>query len=304
MKDGFDWDLLRSFLVVARAGRLTVAARTMGIDHSTLSRRMYGLEQALGVTLFDRRLSGYPLTPQGEKLLTLAEEVEGGVIGIQADIAGADAQVSGTVRIGAPDGFGTAFLAPHIGELSRRHPDLQIDLVATPRSFSLSKREADISIGLSSPTHGRHHARRLTDYELGLYAAKDMPGLDEIGTVDDLPGRPFISYIDDLIFAPELDYLPSVCRDVTARIRSSNLIAQMNAAAAGAGICILPCFLATPRPELVRVLPDEVRLIRSFWMVVHSDMRQLSRIRATADFIAESVRGAGAFFMPDRGGST
>lgn len=300
MIDGFDWDLLRSFLMVARAGRLTVAARRMKIDHSTLSRRMYGLEKTLGVTLFDRRLSGYPLTPQGEKLLALAEEIESRVIGIQTDIAGEDSQVCGTVRIGAPDGFGTAFLAHHIGALSRRHPGLDVELVATPRSFSLSKREADISIGLSPPAHGRHHARRLTDYELGLYAARTMPGLDGIRRVDDLAAFPFISYIDDLIFAPELDYVPSISVEIKPRIRSSNLIAQMNAAATGAGICVLPCFLTRTRPELVRILADDVRLIRTFWMIVHSDMRQLSRIRTTADFIGESVRRAGDFFMPDR----
>lgn len=298
MKDSFDWDLLRSFLVVARTGRLTAAARAMKLDHSTLSRRMYALEKDLGVTLFDRRLSGYPLTPQGERLLARAEEIESGMIGIQSAIAGDDAQVAGTVRIGAPDGFGTAFLAPRIGALCARHPGLEIELVATPRSFSLSKREADIGIGLSAPKGGRHHARRLTDYELGLYAAPDMPGLAEIETPADLTGRPFIGYIDDLIFAPELDYLSSVSRDVSARIRSSNLIAQMNAAAAGAGLCVLPCFLARSRSDLVRVLARDVRITRAFWMVVHSDMRQLSRIRAAADFIAEEVRRAGDFFVP------
>lgn len=301
MKDSFDWDLLRSFLVVARTGRLTAAARAMKLDHSTLSRRMYALEKDLGVTLFDRRLSGYPLTTQGERLLARAEEIESGMIGIQSAIAGDDAQVAGTVRIGAPDGFGTAFLAPRIGALCARHPGLEIELVATPRSFSLSKREADIGIGLSAPKGGRHHARRLTDYELGLYAAPGMRGLAEIEAPADLTGRSFVGYIDDLIFTPELDYLSSVSRDVSARLRSSNLIAQMNAAAAGAGLCVLPCFLARARPDLVRVLPAEVKIVRAFWMVVHSDMRQLSRIRATADFIAEEVRRAGDFFGPGPG---
>lgn len=300
MEKHFDWDLLRSFLAVARTGKLTTAARKLKIDHSTLSRRISALETSLGTQLFNRNLSGYALTLQGEKLLSRAEEMEGSVVGIQTDVAGENSQVSGTVRIGAPDGFGTAFLAPRIGELSCLHPNLDIELVATPRSFSLSKREADISIGLSRPVHGRHHARRLTDYELGIYAGRSNETLIKgLSSVEDLTDRPFVSYIDDLIFAPELDYVSSISKGITARVRSSNLIAQMQATAAGAGICVLPCFLADSNANLVRVLPGEVRLIRTFWMIVHSDMRELARIKVTADFIADRVRRAGKFFVPD-----
>jgi DNA-binding transcriptional LysR family regulator len=299
MSLSFDWDLLQSFLAVARAGKLTSAARRLKIDHSTLSRRLTTLEAGLGAKLFERHVSGYALTPQGERLLERAEIIESTVLAIQSDVAHSGLRVSGTVRIGAPDGLGTAFLAPVIGELSSAHPDLDIQLGATPRSFSLSRREADIAIGLSRPTHGRLHARMLTDYELGIYGARESRALwADIETADDCALKPFISYIDDLIFAPELDYVPSVSKGITPRIRSSNLIAQMQATAAGAGLCVLPCFLADPDERLVRVLPKEVRLTRTFWMIVHADMRDLARIRVTADFIAEEVRRAADRFLP------
>ena len=142
--------------------------------------------------------------------------------------------------------------------------------------------------------------RKLTDYRLGLYAAKAATGLWQgVGSVEAIGRRPFISYIDDLIFAPELDYVPPAVKALEPRIRSSNLIAQYQACAAGAGLCILPCFLAEPDARLVRVLPGEVSLTRTFWMIVHTDMRDLARIRVTGDFIAAAVHKAAARFLPD-----
>jgi DNA-binding transcriptional LysR family regulator len=299
MSTPLNWDLLQSFLAVARTGKLTSAAKRLAIDHSTLSRRLTTLETSLGAKLFERHVSGYSLTPQGEQLLQRAETIESTVLAIQSDVGQSSSRVSGTVRIGTPDGFGTAFLAPVIGRLSAAHPDLDLELVATPRSFSLSRREADIAIGLSRPVHGRLHARMLTDYELGVYAARAKTELwADIRGIDDLPSRPFISYIDDLIFAPELDYIPSIAKGIWPRIRSSNLIAQLQATAAGAGLCVLPCFLANADQRLIRVLPNDIRLTRTFWMIVHADMRDLARIQVTCDFIAEAIRGAADFFLP------
>jgi len=263
MADAFDWDLLQSFLAVARTGKLTAAAKRLKIDHSTLSRRLTTLESSLGAKLFDRRATGYALTLHGEHLLTQAETVENSIFAIKADAAESNSRVAGTVRIGSPDGFGTTILAPAIGRLMAAYPYLDIELVATSRTFNLSQREADIAIGLARPTHGRLYARKLTDYELGVYAAKAEPALwANVKRTADLVARPFISYIDDLIFAPELDYVRLVATDLGTRFRSSNLIAQLQATAAGAGLCVLPCFLADKDERLIRVLPDHVRLAR------------------------------------------
>lgn len=295
----FDWDLLRSFLAVARSGKLTAAARRLKVDHSTLSRRIAALEASLNTTLFDKSLSGYALTADGERLLLQAERMESTVIGIQADLAAEQSEVSGSIRIGTPDGFGTRFLAPRIGALARRHPHLDIELVATPRSFSLSKREADIAIGLSNPGHQRLHTVKLTDYELGVYGASDLAeAWSAIGEAADLTAQPFVSYIDDLIYTPELDYLPLVARTLTPRIRSSNLIAQAEAIASGAGLGVLPCFLVEGDVRLTRVLPKKVRLVRSLYMSMPADLRTLARFRATADFILERTRAEQALFMP------
>ncbi|MEE3624346.1 LysR family transcriptional regulator [Nitrospirillum sp. BR 11752] len=300
MESSFDWDALQSFLAVVRAGKLTAAARRMGVDHSTLSRRIADLERTLQTQLFTRSVQGYALTPQGEKLLASAQAMESVALGILGEVAGSSLKVAGTVRIGAPDGFGTVFLAPRLGDLGAAHPDLVVELVTTPRLFSLTKREADIAIGLAPPREGRLHARKLTDYRLGLYAAVDY--LERRGAPQrraDLRDHRLIGYVGELIYAPELDYIPLIEKDLVPSITSSNLLAQYHMTLAGQGLCVLPCFMAGQEPRLRRVLPDTVSLTRSFWLIVHSDLRALARVRITSDFIVEAVRAERPIFLPD-----
>ncbi len=298
MAKGFDWDDLQSFLAVARSGRLTLAAKRMGVDHTTLGRRLTSLEQALGATLFERHATGYSLTQAGETLLQNAEAMEGMALTIMEELAGSGAKLSGAVRIGTPDGFGSFFLAPRIGRLGALHPDLEVQLVAQPRLFSLSKREADIAITVAQPEAGRLHARKLTDYELGLYAARSyLETAPPVTGTADLAAHRFISYIDDLLYTPELDYVPAVSRDIRPYLKSASLVAQFRAVQAGSGIAILPCFMVAGERDLVRLLPEEVKLIRSFWLVMHSDVRHLSRIRVTAEFIADEVRRHARLFQ-------
>jgi len=294
----FNWNDLRYFLAVARAGTLTTAAQRLRADHTTVSRRVTALEEALRVTLFERRPSGLTLTAQGERLKQTAESMESAAFLAQSVVADGDSSLSGAVRIGAPDGFGSCFLAPRVKDLCARHPDLEVQLVATPRVFSLSKREADIAISLSCPQEGRLYARKLTDYRLGLYAtASYLDAHPPIDSRETLAGHDFIGYIDDLIFAPELDYIEAIGQ-IAPRIKSSSLVAQREATLAGAGLCMLPAFIAGAEPALLPVLADQVAITRSFWLIVHEDMRSLARIAVAADFIAEAVRREQALFLP------
>src|SRR3712207_6412140 len=203
----FDWDDLRFFLAVARAGRLTVAARQLEADHTTVSRRISALEASLKAKLFERSPQGYTLTEQGERLLSHAERMETQALAVSSELGGADLALSGTVRIGAPDGIGTYFLAPELGALAERHPGLTLQLVALPRTFSLSKREADIAVTLEQPTEGRLVSRKLTDYRLRLYASKDyLRRHGPIADLADLSGKTLVTYVADLLYSPVLDY--------------------------------------------------------------------------------------------------
>jgi DNA-binding transcriptional LysR family regulator len=296
----FDWDALRLFLAVARAGRLTVAARRLGADHATVSRRITSLEEALEATLFERRPQGYTLTPHGERLVAAAETIESAALAASSEIGGADLALSGTVRLGSPDGFGTAFLAPRLAQLAERYPDLEIQLIAMPRLLSLSKREADIAIALAPPKEGKIVARKLTDYRLGLYAAGSYLGAREpVLGPEDLHRHTLVGYIDDLIFMPELDYLDEISKGLRPKLQSSSLVAQLEATVAGAGICVLPHFMASRHPQLTRVLPAAVELTRTFWLIVHAELKDVARVRATVDFLVREVKAHRALFLPD-----
>lgn len=296
----FDWDQLQDFLAVARAGRLTVAARALGVDHTTLSRRIGGLETALGARLFDRGPRGFALTAYGERLLARAEAMESLALAAQAEVGEADLRVSGVVRVGAPEGFGSYFLAPRLAALGERHPALEIQLVAIPGVLSLSKREADVAVTLSPPREGRLVSRKLTDYRLSLYGAPAyLEARPPIRSRADLKDQRFIGYIEDLLYAPELDYMQAPDVDIHVGFKSSNLIAQLRACVAGAGLAVIPDFIAAGRSDLERVLPDQVGLTRALHLVVHADLKAVARVRAVVDFVAEAVRAERRLFEPD-----
>ena len=293
---GFDWNDLKSFLAVARTGRLTAAAARVGVDHATHSRRIAALEQGLKAKLFDRSPAGYTLTEAGERLLGTADEMERLALRAQEAVGGSAASVEGIVRIGAPEGFGSYFLAPRIAALKARHAGLIVQLVAAPAVFSLARRDADVAISPSRPPAGRLNVSRLTDYDLALYAAPSyLAKGPEIGGLADLSRHRFVSYIGDLLHFPELDFLQQVAPQGEVSVESSNLVAQLRATLAGAGLCILPAFLAAEEPGLVRVLP-EVILTRSLWLIVHQDLADLARIKAVVRFLKETVERERALF--------
>ena len=293
-----DWNDLRVLLAVGRTGKLSAAAIKLRADHATVSRRIAALEEALQVKLLERRSTGVTLTEQGEKLMQAAEAMESLALSGLSEVRRSELTISGAVRIGAPEGFGSYFLAPRLGALCDRHPDLEIELVAMGAVFSLSKREADIAVGLTRPEQGRLYSRKLTDYRLGLYAAKDyFDSHPAVERTADLKSHRIIGYIEDLIFSSELSNMYAQANVPPPRLRSSNLIAQMKAAVSGAGICMLPAFIAGNHAELRPVLAQEIVARRAFWLTVHADLRDLARVRETANFIEEAVRAARDQFL-------
>lgn len=293
-----DWDDFRFVLAIVRSGTVSAAAKQLGVDHTTVIRRVDRLERHLSAKLFDRRKTGYQLTESGHRVATSAEAMESTIVANQELIGGSKAHLTGTVRIGAPDGFGTHFLAPRLVRFADLYPDLDVQLVATARLFSLSKREADIAISLALPKEGHIVGRKLVDYSLGLYAAPAyLARSPEIKSRDDLPAHRFVGYIEELLYTPELDYLPQVSPKISARFRSANLIAQYNATLAGFGIAVLPRFMAARQTGLQAVLP-EISLLRGFWLLMHADSKDLARIRAVADYIYATVESERALFNP------
>lgn len=284
-----NWDDARLFLAVGRHGQFLAASRYLGINQATLSRRISALEAAVGSKLLTRRTNGCEPTDAGKKLLVSLERAESEILGGLDGMAHRDAEISGTVRIGAPDGFGVGFLASRMGALDDIYPNIKIELVPVPRSFSLSQREADIAIMVGRPDRGRLVARRLTDYSLGLYASPAY--LDRAGRPNeraDLSNHRLIGFVDDLIYAPSLDYTHEFLRNWRSSVAISSAAGQLEAAKGGAGIAILHDYLVKKETGLVPVMPEH-KISRSYWLAVHESQRDLARISAVNKFLVDLV---------------
>lgn len=286
-----NWDDFRIFLAVQRAGGLVGAARRLGVDHTTVARRLSALETRLGAQLVDRSPRGARLTEAGRALLGHAERIEAEALAAGAEVGAIRAEVAGAVRLATPEAFGTWLVAPNVGRLRKAHPALQIELVPEARRVSLTKREADLAVTLARPPQGRLVARKLADYRLGLYAARSY--LDAEGPVEDLrdlPSRPLVWYIDELIDVPELRFFDEVAAGAQTVFRSSSIAAQQAAVASGLGFGLLHAFAADTDPRLVRILPEVVDVERSYWLVMHPEERALPRIRVVVEFLQTIAR--------------
>ena len=269
-----NWDDLRIFLVLARAGLVSRAAGELGMDPTTVSRRIQRLEKAVGQTLLVRERAGPRLTEAGRRLLADAEAVErtAGALGTPAEAPRA------ILRVSATEGFGTWFIAHHLAAFAREAANVQVDLVATSGFLSPSKRETDVAILLARPRRGPLVTRKLSDYALRLYAAssylRDAPAIAEAA---DLRRHPLVGYIPDFLYAPELDYLGEIAPGIEPALRSSSINAQYRIIASGAGVGVLPRFIGDTDDALAPVLPG-VTIGRSFWLSTHRETRALDHV--------------------------
>ncbi|MFV0386976.1 LysR family transcriptional regulator [Paracoccus sp. (in: a-proteobacteria)] len=284
-----DWDDLRIFLAVARAESLSGAGRRLGMDASTIGRRIARLERAVGAALFAKTPQGYALTAEGARLMAPAEATEKAALAA-TEATRREAGISGQLRIGAPDGCAN-YLLPQVARgMCDTHPGLEIQIVALPRVVNLSRREADMAITVSPPETGRLTVQKLTDYHLHLAGHGDY--LDRhppIRRLDDLRGHRLIGYIPDMIFDRELDYLSETGAE-TAAITSNSVSVQMQAIRAGAGLGIVHDFAIPFAPGVRRVLADRIALKRSFWLLRHADDRASRRLTLLAEELAQGIR--------------
>ncbi|MES2097019.1 MAG: LysR family transcriptional regulator [Pseudomonadota bacterium] len=291
------WNDLQDFLAIAHAGKLARAASAIGVDATTMGRRLRRLESRLGQTLFEQTRTGQVLTDAGERLLAQAEAMQSIADRIAATPSGES--VEGLVRMSASEGFGTWFIARHLPDLARRHPGLMVDLAATTGFLSPSKRETDLAVLLARPRAGPVIASKLSDYALRLYCSQAyLKASGPIRRSAELPDRDFVGYIPELIYAPELRYLDEFDPPPHPKLRSSSINAQHRLIAGGAGIGVLPCFIGDADPTLSVVLPEH-RMIRSFWLVTHKDTHQLKRIRTVKDWLVEVAARHRHVFLPD-----
>ena len=273
------WDDLKIFLAIARRKKLADAATELKIDITTISRRIKRLEDDLGQTLFERLRSGHQLTAHGEKLLVTAEQIETNFDNIHRAKESAAHAPSGTIRISVAEGFGAETLAPILGRFSAAYPDIEIDLVSGSGFLSLSKREADVAIGLSRSKSKYIHSELLSTYDLHLYGHPSyVENHAQILSLPDLSEHTLIDYVDDLIYSEELRYFELSLPSQRPKLRSTSIIAQKKLVESGAGIAILPDFIAGP--SLIKILPNDLQINRQFWFSYHQSVAPLGKIKA------------------------
>lgn len=285
-----NWDDMRFFLSVARTGRLTSAARALGVDHATVSRRVAALEESLGARLFDRSPRGYAPTEAGRLLMPTAEAMESASIAAAQEVGGRQHDLAGAVRVGMPEGAASHLVTEAAAEMVERHPNLEIQIVALPRTFSLSQREADFAIVVTPPQAGRLRIRKIADYRLRLYGAEGYLAGRRPRAAEDLRGMRLVGYVPDLIFDKGLDYLSEIGAAGPPALGSTSLLVQLELVLAGGGLGVLPDFMARRHPQLRPVLPEETEITRAYWLVLHEDTAELARIRRVSRAFAEAMR--------------
>ncbi|PXX68420.1 LysR family transcriptional regulator [Nocardia tenerifensis] len=273
-------DDLLVLLAVGRSGRFVSAAEELGINHTTISRRIAALEHTLGGRVLTRAAGGWELTELGREALAAAEVVESAVKSLAADVSG-NRVLEGVVRISATDGFSAYLAAPAAADVQRQHPKITVEIVATTRRASTQRSGLDLEVVVGEPQVHRATAIRLSDYCLGLYAARDY--LRDHGapaSIEELTQHPLVYFIDSMLQVDDLDLASSFAPAMRESVTSTNVFVHVEATRAAAGIGLLPCFMADRHPDLTRILPDQVSVKLTYWLVARAETLRRPEVSA------------------------
>ncbi|PRI10708.1 LysR family transcriptional regulator [Leucobacter massiliensis] len=270
------------FLELARAGSLRGAASRLGLDETTVSRRLTRLEESLGVRLMDRGRERWRLTEAGRRLLPHAEAIDSEVVAATQEVVPGSGELSGALRVVTSDGFGAYVLMPQLQEFHERHPALRIEVSTSTTHAAATERDFDVAITLERPSSRFAEVRALTDYELKFYATQEY--LDTHGT----PGsaaelrrdHTLIWYVDALLDVEQLRLLDIVVPHATAMIQTNNIAGHLEAARAGLGVALLPTYIGERAAELRPVLHDQLSARRRYWVAVPRATLLLARVTA------------------------
>jgi len=283
-----DWNDLRYFLAIARAKTLAGAARDLGVEHTTVGRRLSALETALGARLFIRGPDGLAATAAGREMLPLAEAVATSVEAIERRVSGDDGRLEGTVRVSTSEALSGYFVKRFMA-LRERHPGLVVEILSGNHASDLLRGEADLAVRARPVTEPDLVARKLGGAGWSLYASQDY--VDQKGaplTPEDLSGHDVVVFDGSLSQTPGALWMTKHADGTNVVMRGNSIVAVFNAAICGMGITALPCILAEATPVLRR-LTLRVLGTREIFLVVHPDLARVARVRAVMDFIVELV---------------
>ncbi|HQU69040.1 MAG TPA: LysR family transcriptional regulator [Albidovulum sp.] len=279
-----NWDDYRLFLAIAQTGTLSGAARLLGVTHSTVFRRLGSFEDRLGVRLFERLPSGYALTAAGEAMQQTATRIDDEIAAIRRQVTGQDQRLSGQVRITATDMLAIGLLPPHLAAFRAAWPGIDLELLVSDMRLDLTRREADVALRLGNPVQETLVGRRVGRLAFAIYASAAR---HRAGIAEDLAHNDWIGFGSG--HAPLRQVLADWLPGLRPQFRTNSISAAVAAARAGIGLAPLPCAIADPDPNLLRVVPFPGDFRLDLWLLTHEDLRQTARIRAFVDFIAEAL---------------
>jgi DNA-binding transcriptional LysR family regulator len=279
-----DWDDLRVFLTLSREGNLTATARRLEVSHPTVARRIKSLEDTIGARLFDRLPDRFALTAAGEQLLADAQAMERAAESIDRRSAGLTDTAQGMVRISAGEAM-TAFLARHLPRLRHDLQCVEFELVASHMLANLSRREADLLIREQVPDLASIVTRRLGRVAYAVYGSRALKVVDSAR--DTLRRLPWIGFDDEHDYMPGQGWVLELLEGARPGVRVNNWLVLQEAARAGAGLALLPCYLGDDDPSLRRIGPILEEVAADQWLLVHRDLRDLPRVRAVMDVLIQ-----------------
>jgi DNA-binding transcriptional LysR family regulator len=290
---GWQWDDIRFFLAVARAGSLSGAARTLQVGHVTVGRRIAVIERRLGVKLLNRTPEGFSISTAGQAILDQCSAMESAALNLERIVAGRDALAAGAVRLTTTEALAHRIVTPAIAAVRRKHPALQVDLLLGVRTLDIARRDADLAVRFARPTAPELVCRKLGEVGYALYASRRyLAKCVAPKRGSGLAGYDLITF-SGAPAATSPFFLGESLAGARVAMRCDNALIQCQAAAQDVGIAELACFLGDERPELVRIWPDEPPALRTLWLVVHQDLRRSARIRVVTSAIVEAVRRHG-----------
>jgi DNA-binding transcriptional LysR family regulator len=282
-------DDLLVLLAVSRSAKFTTAAQVLGLNHTTVSRRIAALEKALGGRVLSRAAGGWELTALGAEAVQVAEQVETAVRSLKQSGRAPD-PVTGVVRMTATDGFSAYIAAPAVARLRREHPGLSVEVVTVTRRALQQRSGLDIEVVVGEPQVHRAEAFRLGEYMLGMYASRSY--LEEHGhpqSVKELTEHPLVYFVDSMLQVDDLDAPRRLVPGMRDALTSTNVFVHVEATRAGAGVGFLPCFMADLHPDLVRVLPGEFSETLPYWMVLRPDSLRRPAVAAVVQALREQT---------------
>ena len=288
-----DWDKLRVFYAVADAGSLTRAGEALHLSQSAVSRQIRALEDNLDTTLFHRHARGLILTEQGELLFAATKDMTRKLDKTEARIRDSRDEVFGKLRVTTTTGFGTLWLAPRIGNLYDRYPELEIDLILSEAVLDLPMREADVAIRMKEPSQADLIRRRLMRVNMRLYATQQY--LDRFGVPESINALNGHRIISQSVTTKQVNESASwimaiMNNDSISHTTVNSYFGVLQSTLSHVGIGVLPDYVLLEKPELIRVLPNDESQEIPVYLAYPEELRHSKRLQAFRDFVLEEIK--------------